>query len=75
MKKNNKLHVSFRLNGSVQRLAGALKDVFTEAVTEAVQPISADVKLLRKETREGFIQVNQTLQEHGRRLGNLEKKL
>ena len=66
MKRNN----ANRLNGSVGRLAQALKDVFTEAL----EPINRDIGQLRKETREGFIQVNQTLQDHGRRLARLEKK-
>lgn len=59
-----------RLNGSVGRLAAALKEVFTEAL----EPMSRDIGKLHKETREGFIQVNQTLQDHGRRLERLEKK-
>ena len=68
MKKNNSAN---RLNGSVARLASALKDVFTEAV----EPLNVKIDQLQKETRGGFIQVNQVLQDHGRRLEKLEKKL
>jgi len=41
-----------KLNGSVDRLAEALRDVFTEAVQGAVEPVATEVKALRTEVRD-----------------------
>ena len=52
-----------KLNGSIDRLAAALRDVVKESAAEAVQPLREEIQSVREEMQNGFAQVNKDLAE------------
>ena len=57
-----------KLNGSVDRLAEALRDVVREGVQEAVEP-------LRKEMQDGFEAVDKSFEQVDKRIEDANRKL
>ncbi len=51
-----------KLNGSVELLAKAMRQVFTEAVQEGLEPVRGDIEGLRKEVHDGLETTNKNVQ-------------
>ena len=47
-----------KLNVGVDRLADAMREVFTEAVEDAINPLTTEIKALRTEDNDKFAGVN-----------------
>lgn len=52
-----------KLNGSVDRLAEALRDVVREAAQEAIAPMRNEITGLRKEMNAGFARIDNDIAE------------
>lgn len=61
---------SGKLNGKVDILAKAMADVFQECM----EPVDAKIEKLREDTNQGFVEVNQQLQEMRRELKPKKRK-
>ena len=57
-----------KLNGSVELLAKAMRQVFTEAVQEGLEPVRGDIEGLRKEVHDGLETTNKNVQANLRRI-------
>ncbi len=62
------------LNGSVDLLANALRKVFTEAVTGAVEPLRDDMNKGFNETGKQLTQITNRLDSHQKALDGLKNK-
>jgi len=63
MNEKSKVNDPTKLNGSVDLLADAMRQVFSEAVQEAVDPLTTEVKAMRSDVND-LKKENQTTREN-----------